>query len=153
MTDNPIYRPDRPRPGRRSPVRPLALALLLILPHEGWTKEGEAAARAIDPAALAVIDGDTIRYQGERWRLEGFDAPEIEHARCTQELARGIAARSRLLALARSGAPLALVPSGRTDRYGRSLARLLVDGEDAGEVLVREGLARPYAGGPREGWC
>ncbi|MEO1905391.1 MAG: hypothetical protein ABGX08_00005, partial [Citromicrobium sp.] len=39
-----------------------------------------------------------------------------------------------------------------TDRYGRTLARLTVDGRDVGTVLVSMGLARPWRG-RREGWC
>jgi micrococcal nuclease len=39
------------------------------------------------------------------------------------------------------------------DRYGRSLARVTVDGEDLAVVMVREGLARPYRGEKRASWC
>ena len=38
------------------------------------------------------------------------------------------------------------------DVYGRKLRNLAVDGRDVGDVLVSEGLARPYGGG-RRGWC
>lgn len=32
------------------------------------------------------------------------------------------------------------------DKYGRTLARVLVDGRDIGEILIEEGLARPSKG-------
>ncbi len=39
------------------------------------------------------------------------------------------------------------------DRYGRTLARVAVDGRDLGELLVGVGLARPYHGERRQSWC
>jgi micrococcal nuclease len=43
----------------------------------------------------------------------------------------------------------------RPDKYfGRVVGRVLtVAGDDAGAMLVREGLARPYSGGRRQSWC
>lgn len=39
------------------------------------------------------------------------------------------------------------------DRYGRTLARVAIDGRDLVELLVGVGLARPYHGERRLGWC
>ena len=44
-----------------------------------------------------------------------------------------------------------IVPSGK-DRYGRTLARFVIGGTTAGEMLVSEGLARPWKG-QTEDWC
>ncbi|WP_290897841.1 thermonuclease family protein [Hoeflea sp.] len=41
----------------------------------------------------------------------------------------------------------------RTDRYGRTLACVYADGRDVAKALIAAGLARPYDGGRREGWC
>ncbi len=38
------------------------------------------------------------------------------------------------------------------DRYGRTLATVSVDGQDVGEILIAEGLARPWTG-HRQPWC
>jgi endonuclease YncB( thermonuclease family) len=38
------------------------------------------------------------------------------------------------------------------DRYGRTLARVLVDGEDVGCLLIKERYARHWTG-RREDWC
>jgi endonuclease YncB( thermonuclease family) len=38
------------------------------------------------------------------------------------------------------------------DRYGRTLAQVLVDGEDVACILIKEGYARPWTG-RREDWC
>jgi endonuclease YncB( thermonuclease family) len=46
-----------------------------------------------------------------------------------------------------------VIESGKLDRYRRSLAHLTVNGKDVGEILISEGLARPYNGKHRDGWC
>ena len=43
-------------------------------------------------------------------------------------------------------------PPSRRDKYGRRLVHLLVKGEDAACILIREGYARPWRG-RREDWC
>ncbi len=45
-----------------------------------------------------------------------------------------------------------ILTMGRTDRYGRTLARMEVDGQDLGVTLVNRNLARPWRG-RREPWC
>ena len=105
-------------------------------------------------AALIVIDGDTIRSDEERIRLEGIDAAEIGHAKCEAERRLAILAKHRLEQLLGSGD----VDIRRNahpkppDRYGRTLARVLVDGEDVACILIKEGYARPWTG-RREDWC
>ncbi len=41
---------------------------------------------------------------------------------------------------------------GGADRHGRVLASIHIDGEDVGDILVREGLAR-YSPDGDEFWC
>lgn len=41
----------------------------------------------------------------------------------------------------------------RTDRYGRTIARVYVNGRDLGEMLIGAGLGRPYRGERRQTWC
>jgi endonuclease YncB( thermonuclease family) len=111
---------------------------------------------ALLPASAAaqraeVIDGDTIRVAGVVVRMMGLDAPE-RRARCPAEarLAARATARLRLLVQPR----VWLEPHGR-DRYRRMLA-VVRDrtGRDLAQVMIREGLARPYNGrGRRRGWC
>jgi micrococcal nuclease len=103
--------------------------------------------------AYEVIDGDTIRAPyGVKYRLMGFDAPETFQAKCDAELALGKRAAERLKELLASG-EVRIVESGKIDRYGRTLAHVTVNGRDVGGLLIGEGLARPYSGGRREGWC
>lgn len=39
------------------------------------------------------------------------------------------------------------------DRYGRTLARVYLDGRDLADLLIEAGLGRPYDGGRRASWC
>lgn len=100
-----------------------------------------------------VIDGDTIRWQGQTVRLEGIDAPEIRDFHRGSELALGNHATDRLIELMNSG-PVEIVYTGGRDEdvYGRKL-RLVTNGSTSlGDILVAEGLARRWDGA-RRGWC
>jgi endonuclease YncB( thermonuclease family) len=114
-------------------------------------------AALISPALAAqiyAIDGDTIVMDGETIRLANIDAPETHQAKCDAELRLGEVAKRRMEALITSD-PVTLIrgDGGRMkDKYGRSLARVIVDGHDVGEILVAEQLARPWDG-RRHPWC
>lgn len=110
---------------------------------------------------MKVVDGDTVEVLIHLWlgqevitrvRLLGIDAPEIAGA-CGPERVQAVAARDGPAALVGEG-PVTLVDL-RPDKYfGRVVGRLLTGaGDNAGAMLIREGLARPYAGGRRQGWC
>jgi micrococcal nuclease len=100
-----------------------------------------------------VVDGDTFRIGGVKVRIADIDTPETHPARCRREAELGDAATRRLHALLNAGA-VTLAPVDRdADRYGRKLRVVAVDGRNVGDMLVAEGLARPYAGGRRAGWC
>jgi endonuclease YncB( thermonuclease family) len=86
---------------------------------------------------VVLIDGDTLRYDGETIRLVGIDTPESFHSRCKHELVLALAAKERLRQLVDAG-PLTVERHGK-DRYGRTLARVLVDGSVVGNTLLREG--------------
>ncbi|MCJ8142941.1 thermonuclease family protein [Ancylobacter sp. A5.8] len=104
-------------------------------------------------AGIYVTDGDTIIVDRERIRIVGIDAPETRRSRCDDELRRGLEAKARVVELltAACGALPAAQAScidierqPKRDRYGRTLARIRVDGRDLGERLISEGLVRPY---------
>jgi endonuclease YncB( thermonuclease family) len=115
-----------------------------------------------------VIDGDTVRWQGRTVRLVGFDTPETgDAARCQSERAKADNATARLRELVTGGTvKLELVrcacPQGtegtKACNFGRSCGILTVNGQDAGQILISEGLARRYRCGqlscpPRGSWC
>jgi len=104
-------------------------------------------------AAVRVIDGDTFDYGGQRIRIADIDTPETNPARCAREADLGGRATRRLDQWLAQG-PFDLIAIDRdADRYGRKLRRVERNGRSVGDLLVAEGLARPYGGGRRSGWC
>jgi endonuclease YncB( thermonuclease family) len=105
---------------------------------------------------VRVIDGDTVVIDGTHVRIANIDAPELGHARCDAEKRLALVAKRRLEALLAGGGIAVHVgdpQDGRTrDRHGRTLATVSAGGRDVGEVLVAEGLARPWDG-RRHPWC
>lgn len=99
----------------------------------------------------AIHDGDTVRScTGERIRIANIDAPELaDSPKCRNRRRRGwcdarLGLRSRdALAVFLASGRVTIRRSGR-DRYGRTLATLMVNGRDAGQVLIAQGLARPW---------
>jgi endonuclease YncB( thermonuclease family) len=121
----------------------------------------------IPSPTIEVIDGDTIRRDGLVYRLVGFDAPETINAKCRQEWMLGDRATTRLREIV-SGDSLELnelrcscprrTQGTQSCNYGRRCGMLKANGEDVGEILIREGLARRYVcstnGCPqRQPWC
>lgn len=112
-----------------------------------------AGAEPITRDHLAVVDGDSVKVDGREWRLKGYDTAETAKAWCEGERRLGIIATKRLEALIANARALELTGGETTDRYNRPLGTLLVDGVDTGQTMIAEGLARPYNGGRRKGWC
>lgn len=104
--------------------------------------------------ANCVIDGDTIRWNGEKVRLVGFNTPEISEPQCAAEATKGKQAKLRLQQLLNSGSVSFSATAERDrDRYGRLLREVRVDGRDVAELMISEGLAEPYSGGQKRDWC
>lgn len=99
----------------------------------------------------SVYDGDTIRvtlldrtspllvvtYGPTPVRLAHIDAPEVR-TRDLVEKSAGLAARDRLRELAPVGS-LAILHDFGTEKYGRILAQVNVNGVNVSEVLLAEG--------------
>ena len=127
-----------------------------------------AFADPIHSGAIQVIDGDTISNRGQTVRLIGFDTPEAGmNAECEAErtLAARATAKLRQL-LAGDGLDLTLVrcscPAGTAGtqacNHGRACGILKVTGKDVAELLIAEGLAKPFHCSRtrcprREPWC
>lgn len=100
-----------------------------------------------EPAEIRVWDGDSIRLglisEAEAIRIFNIDAPEID-GQCTFESNLAQRSKNRMAELL-AGRQVTIIRQG-TDRCGRTLAAVIVNGVDAGEVLVSEGLARTWSG-------
>lgn len=98
-----------------------------------------------------VHDGDSIRCGAERVRIANIDAPELRGSpKCGArrgytawcDFAAGERARAALAAHM-AGHRVTIVRTG-TDSYGRTLALVQVDGQDVGEWLIAQRLARRW---------
>lgn len=122
----------------------LSFANGTLKPHEGC-------------AVVLVVDGDTVKLfcpaEGiVTARLLGLDTPEIFSPQCLGELGKGLGATARLTLSLLAAAHIA--ETGESiDRYGRRLVTLRLDGADVAPGMIAAGLARPYSGGRRDGWC
>ena len=85
-----------------------------------------------------------------RVRLADVDTP-VADGKCVEERALALRAKERLAALA--GSRVRLTDIRRGKYAGRVVADVWVDGERLADLLVAEGLGRPYDGGKRAGWC
>jgi endonuclease YncB( thermonuclease family) len=107
-------------------------------------------------AVSRVVDGDTVDLICDgaafRARLTGFDTPETYDPACAAEAALGRLATGRLRQLV-GDAALVEADIGGTDRYGRRLVALKLDGQEVSRRLISENLAVPYSGGRRINWC
>lgn len=100
-----------------------------------------------------LVDGDTIWLKGVKYRLEGFDTPEPTTNLCGGDFERQLAAKAsaRLLHILNSY-DWTIEASGKTGRFGRALATIRVGGQDVGDVLISERLARRWPDGEKW-WC
>ncbi|TBZ86139.1 thermonuclease family protein [Rhizobium leguminosarum bv. viciae] len=115
-------------------------------------------------ASLTVVDGDTVKCDGQNMRLlgegvpfvSGIDTPEIgSHAKCLKERKLALIAKGRLKELlAEKG--LRVVFSGSVDKTPshRPLVNIYrTNGEEIGKKLLTEGFARTWSPKQRNDWC
>lgn len=115
-------------------------------------------------ASLTVVDGDTVKCDGQNMRLlgegvpfvSGIDTPEIgSHAECMKERKLALIAKGRLKELlAEKG--LRVMFSGAVDKTQthRPLVNIYrTNGEEIGKKLLQEGFARAWSPKERNDWC
>lgn len=135
------------------------LSLMAVAAGAYLLMEGRPATSSYTVSATSgafhVVDGDTVRFNGERLRLLAIDAPEISSPRCPAEYQAGTAAKNELSDFI-FGRLVTVHYSGRRDVFGRPLVRMSIDGKDAGKHLLSRDLAVRYAWGKRVSriyWC
>lgn len=147
----------------RAGVSVLVALLVLAAGRSGAAAElsHNALAGPVSAEVIRIIDGDTIVVRVHPWlgifiethvRLEGLDAPEL-HGHCDQEIAMAQRAKLRLGELLADGQ--VVLQNIRNDKYGgRVDARVILgSGTDVAEIMIGDGLARPYHGERRLSWC
>lgn len=113
------------------------LALLFSLTCHSATIEGRVVGVA-DGDTVTVLDVDKVQH---KIRLAGIDAPEKKQdfgERSKQSLSDLVFSKT------------VTVETGKTDRYGREVGKVLVDGMDANLEQVQRGFAWHYKAYQRE---
>lgn len=115
----------------------------------------------------AVYDGDTftisLDYLPDVFglqlpvRIKGIDTPEMRSSCSTleqrnREKELAIRSKETLQAILQDARRIDLIDLGR-DKYFRLLAIVIADGRNVSDILIEKGLAVPYDGGTKVGWC
>lgn len=111
--------------------------LLLALACNAATIEGRVVG-VTDGDTVTVLDADKVQH---KVRLSGIDAPEKKQPfgqRSKESLSELVFSKT------------VAVETGKTDRYGREVGKVLVDGIDANLVQVQRGFAWHYKAYERE---
>jgi endonuclease YncB( thermonuclease family) len=100
-----------------------------------------------------VVDGDTIWLEGQNLRLASYDTPEPYDGICggAAEVALAKKASARLLQLL-NGNAISVETFGLDNTGKRTLATIRINGQDVGDILIEEKLARRWPDG-EEWWC
>lgn len=115
-------------------------------------KRAERADRAPLNGSVRIIDGDTFQAGAEVIRIANIDTPEVGHrADCAEEREMADAATDHARLLFTQAGRIDINRTG-TDRYGRTLAHVRLDGRDFGTLMIGADLARVWRG-RREDWC
>jgi len=121
------------------------LALFLALTAAFWGCQAQSQVPVTEAQVAEVGDGDTLFLDsGQKVRLLGIDAPELEHEGQPADFLAHKAKRI-LTDLAQGRRVRLEYDKLRYDRYGRTLAFLfLPDGTNLSRELVRQGMAHVY---------
>lgn len=110
----------------------------------------------MENADIRVVDGDDVEFQGQRFRLAGYDAPEITNFRSRidkgLERRRGYQAALRLQTLIGGARSVYIIPWGTAVFPNRQLATLLIDGWDVATIAQKEGWGIDYRSRKSTDW-
>ena len=102
-------------------------------------------------------DGDTcyVMIDGTKAkiRLLELDTPEISKPKCEAELELGLEARDYLNNLITNASSVEIKTEYEKDYFGRTLAHLIIDGEDASAKIRSNNLGVIYERGNQKDWC
>ena len=95
-----------------------------------------------------MIDGNKAKI-----RLLELDTPEISKPKCEAELELGLEARDYLNNLIANASSVEIKTDYEKDYFGRTLAYLIIDGEDASAKIRSNNLGVVYERGNKKDWC
>jgi endonuclease YncB( thermonuclease family) len=117
-------------------------------------------ALAISASQVEVVNSDTVFANGRPYRLYRVDAPQTD-ATCDLERLRAEHLAAVVTDLVSSAKSVEVRPGfdprGRqgwpNDHRGTRLARIAVDGQDLGDILIARGLAYRWDNHNKRNWC
>ena len=102
-------------------------------------------------------DGDTcyVMIDGNKAKITllELDTPEISKPKCEAELELGLEARDYLNNLITNASSVEIKTEYEKDYFGRTLAHLIIDGEDASAKIRSNNLGAIYERGNKKDWC
>jgi endonuclease YncB( thermonuclease family) len=136
------------------------VCIILLITSTALAADGRIYADRVSCSFIRAYDGDTITASIPAWpdivgknisvRIFGIDTPEIRGTSGTvKQTARN--AKRMTESLCRKADVLEL-RNIRRDKYFRLLADVWADGKSIADILIKNGLARPYSGGKKEPW-
>ena len=129
--------------------------LILIFFSMVTLAEAEIALRQYN--GQYCYDGDTcyVMIDGTKAkiRLLELDTPEISKPKCEAELELGLEARDYLNNLIANASSVEIKTDYEKDYFGRTLAHLIIDGEDASAKIRINNLGVVYERGNKKDWC
>lgn len=139
----------------------LLTTLLVAAPADASRPRAERMAGPLFARVTDVLDGDTLSMRIQIWigqeiitdvRIAGIDTPELR-GQCDAERQKAQQAKQAVQHLLRNNR--AVLSDIKLEKYaGRVLATVkATDGTLIADHLIKAGLARPYDGGKRGGWC
>ena len=119
----------------------LAEAEIVLRQHNGqYCYDGDTC--------YVMIDGNKAKI-----RLLELDTPEISKPKCEAELELGLEARDYLNNLIANASLVEIKTEYEKDYFGRTLAYLIIDGEDVSSMIVKNNLGVKYDTNNKMNWC
>lgn len=144
---------------RLSAPAAVGLAAVLTLGQAGCRRAPEpplqAPAKAGPTVAerVKVLNADVFVIDGRHVRLADAVAPQpIPDARCWSEALAARLATAAVRDLMGGAQDIQVQPTGRTDEYNRTVAKVILDNQDLAGTLHDDGLVATKSAG-RFGWC
>ncbi|MCD6310471.1 MAG: thermonuclease family protein [Candidatus Eremiobacteraeota bacterium] len=135
---------------RKTLIFIVIVSLLISIAYFGGTcvaqenELGQSAYKRIpmEKSKIIIDDGDTVEYEGITIRVLGLDTPEIKHPEHgfyrDQPFGRAATALAKEYII--NAKTVEYIPC-KKDKYGRTLAHVLIDGVPLAVLMVRHGLA------------
>lgn len=121
---------------------------------------GLILALAVNVSSVEVTGADSVRVNGREYALYDVDAPQVR-AQCRRERERAAETAAYVRTLMANAEHIEINPGydprGRrswpSDRFGRRLADIRIDGRDLGDLLMAQGRAVRWDNAGTHNWC